>query len=168
MGLDSLFETKEEQKEMIQNTAVEAQEAAHSVMEDKGAMSSVHARRTTSKNFTSDLDSLFQEAFTEAVEEKVGKLRRMAGMDDPFEEDKPRTNKQPLTGLDALIRSTIDTSLASLEHAAIKRLTIMVESQKIDKLKSIAKIERAFVKDIVSNVLTDFINDYEKRTGKSF
>lgn len=167
-GLDSLFETKEEQREMIQNNSADQKGLSTSLTEDKNAVSSTVIRRATSKNFTSDLDSLFHEAFTEAVEEKVGKLRRMAGINDPFEEDKPRSYKQPLSGLDALIRSTIDTSLAGLDHAAIKRLTIMVESQKIDKLKSIAKMERSFVKDIVSSILTDFINDYEKRTGKSF
>ena len=157
-GLDSLFDNNEElQKESVQNTP--------SVLEDTNTTtvaSVVQPRRLTSKNFTSDLDSLFNEAFTEAVEEKVGKLRRTAGLEDPFENTRRQT-KQPLSGLDALIRSTIDTSLAGLDHAAIKRLTIMFETQKIEKLKSIAKMERAFVKDIVSGILTEFIEDYEKK-----
>ena len=118
--------------------------------------------RRTSKNFTSDLDSLFQEAFTEAVEEKLDKLKRDSGLQDPFANDE-RTYKKPLSGLDALIRQTVDASLASLDHAAVKRLTIMFESQKIEQLKTIAKQERSFVKDLVSGVLSEFIENYEKK-----
>jgi hypothetical protein len=118
--------------------------------------------RRTSKNFTSDLDSLFQEAFTEAVEEKLDKMKRESGLQDPFAADE-RAYKKPLSGLDALIRQTVDASLASLDHAAVKRLTIMFENQKIEKLKSIAKNERSFVKDLVSGVLSEFIENYEKK-----
>jgi hypothetical protein len=118
--------------------------------------------RRTSKNFTSDLDSLFQEAFTEAVEEKLDKMKRDSGLQDPFAADE-RAYKKPLSGLDALIRQTVDASLASLDHAAVKRLTIMFENQKIEKLKSIAKNERSFVKDLVSGVLSEFIENYEKK-----
>jgi hypothetical protein len=118
--------------------------------------------RRTTKNFTSDLDSLFQEAFTEAVEEKLDKLKRDSGIQDPFANDE-RAYKKPLSGLDALIRQTVDASLASLDHAAVKRLTIMFESQKIEQLKTIAKQERSFVKDLVSGVLSEFIENYEKK-----
>ena len=159
-GLDTLFEAKEEAVKSTPSVS----EAVYAT--DTLTASPVTMRRAASKNFTSDLDSLFQNAFTEAVEEKLEKMKRTSGVQDPFENTQ-RQNKQPLSGLDALIRSTVDTSLAGLEYAAIKRLTIMFENQKIEKLKSIAKIERSFVKDLVSGVLTEFINDYEKRTGKS-
>jgi hypothetical protein len=162
-GLDSLFDSQDD----IQDAVVET---TPSVFEEQNAnvrigSSSVVTRRASSKNFTSDLDSLFSEAFTDAVEEKVEKLRRASGIDDPFEDNR-RAYKQPLSGLDALIRSTIDTSLAGYEHAAVKRLTIFFENYKIDKLKSIAKSERSFVKDLVNGVLTEYINEYEKRTSK--
>jgi 16S rRNA G966 N2-methylase RsmD len=163
-GLDSLFDNSEEQNELVQTSARDSSATVFEESNTKPAQAI--NRRITSKNFTSDLDSLFQDAFTEAVEEKVEKMRRTVGIDDPFENNR-RQYKQPLSGLDALIRSTVDTSLAGLDHAAIKRLTIMFETQKIEKLKSIAKMERAFVKDIVSGILSEFIEDYEKKNGKS-
>ena len=135
--------------------------SATKVETDAPAASAVLLRRT-SKNFTSDLDSLFQEAFTEAVEEKLDKMKRDSGLQDPFAADE-RVYKKPLSGLDALIRQTVDASLASLDHAAVKRLTILFENQKIEKLKTIAKQERAFVKDLVSGVLSEFIENYEKK-----
>jgi hypothetical protein len=163
-GLDSLFDVPED----IQDTM--AAEAAPSVFEEQngntriGSVSTM-TRKASSKNFTSDLDSLFSDAFTDAVEEKVEKLRRASGIEDPFEDNR-RAYKQPLSGLDALIRSTIDTSLAGFDHAAVKRLTIFFENYKVDKLKSIAKSERSFVKDLVNGVLTEYINNYEKRMGE--
>ena len=39
----------------------------------------------------------------------------------------------------------------------------MFENKKIEKLKSIAKQERAFVKDLVGDVLTEFIANYERQ-----
>ncbi len=164
-GLDSLFDAKDDQHELdlqreLSDVRIQGDQRTTSVQE----MPSI--RRASNKNFTSDLDSLFQDAFTDSVEEKAEKLRRLANNDDPFESNR-RQYKQPLSGLDALIRSTMDTSLAEFDHAPVKRLTIMFENLKIEKLKSIAKMERSFVKDLVGGVLTEFINDYEKRSGKS-
>jgi hypothetical protein len=159
-GLDSIFEVKEEAP--VVATAPPPVFASDNFSVAQPTV----MRRAASKNFTSDLDSLFQDAFTEAVEEKLDKLKKTSGFNDPFESAK-RETRQALSGLDALIRSTVDVSLATLEHAAVKRLTIIFENKKIEKLKSIAKMEKAFVKDIVSEVLTEFINDYERRTGKT-
>jgi hypothetical protein len=158
-GLDSLFEKSNEQGAVAE---VGTPSPPPSVSELEVEVKAAVMKRTTTKNFTSDLDSLFSEAFTEAVEEKVEKMRREAGINDPF--SSPRENaRKPLSGLDALIRNTVDTSLAGLEHAPVKRLTIMFENQKIEKLKNIAKQEKAFVKDLVNDVLTEFITNYEKR-----
>jgi hypothetical protein len=155
-GLDSLFDSPRDEQVIAEKAP------PPSVSEIEAEVKAVVMKRTTTKNFTSDLDSLFNEAFTEALEEKAGKLHRSSGMDDPFA-PKQSEYKKPLSGLDALIRSTVDTSLMGLEHAPIKRFTIMFENKKIERLKNIAKQERAFVKDLVGDVLTEFINNYEKQ-----
>ena len=152
---DALFEEPQTQ-------AAAAMPPSVSRVVETDVPASVILPRRTSKNFTSDLDSLFQEAFTEAVEEKLDKMKRDSGLQDPFAADE-RAYKKPLSGLDALIRQTVDASLASLDHAAVKRLTILFENQKIEKLKNIAKQERSFVKDLVSGVLSDFIENYERK-----
>ena len=159
-GLDSLFDNPRDEQEFEDVKAGKA--PPPSVSELEAEVKAVVMKRTTTKNFTSDLDSLFNYAFTEALEEKVDQLRRDSGIDDPFE-SKRDNYKRPLSGLDALIRSTIDTSLMGLEHAPIKRFTIMFENKKIEQLKNIAKQERAFVKDLVGDVLTEFIKNYEQQ-----
>ena len=160
-GLDSLFDSPRDEQPFADSVTA-GQAPPPSVSELEAEVKAVVMKRTTTKNFTSDLDSLFQYAFTEAIEEKAEKLRRESGVDDPFE-SKRNTYKKPLAGLDALIRETVDTSLMGLEHAPIKRFTIMFENKKIEKLKSIAKQERAFVKDLVGDVLTVFIANYERQ-----
>jgi hypothetical protein len=157
-GFDSLFAVENDAPQVATTQATPPSVADLEAEVKKAVM-----RKTTGKNFTSDLDTLFQEAFTEVVEEKVEKLRRDTGIIDPFDEGSRNSTRRPLSGLDALIRQTVDTSLAGLEHAAVKRLTIMFENQKIERLKTIAKQERSFVKDLVSNVLTEFIEKYERQ-----
>ena len=129
----------------------------------EGAVVMVHGNPTWSFYYR-DVVRTLRDTHRCIVPDHIG----MGLSDKPSDDLYRYTLAQRVDDLDALIRSTIDTSLAGLDHAAIKRLTIMVESQKIDKLKSIAKLERSFVKDIVNGMLTEFINDYEKRTGKSF
>jgi hypothetical protein len=156
---DSIFDGAENEPVKITNEDIAAD------LPTAPAASPVLNKKATMKNFTSDLDALFRDAMTEAVEERVTKIKRSVGIeDDPFEES-ARLFKKPLSGLDALIRQTMDTSLAGMEHAAVKRITLLFESAKIDKLKNIAKLERAFMKDLVQGVISEFIVDYEKRKG---
>ncbi len=160
-GLDSLFDSPRDEQAFV-DSATAAQAPPPSVSELEAEVKAVVMKRTTTKNFTSDLDSLFQEAFSEAIGEQAEKMRLAMDLDDPFS-SKQNKYKKPLAGLDALIRETVDTSLVGFEHAPIKRFTIMFENKKIEKLKNIAKQERAFVKDLVGDVLTEFINNYERQ-----
>jgi hypothetical protein len=160
-GLDVLFEQSEESKPL--DTRNEMGSKGSSAFTESGVSSAAMAvRKNASKNFTSDLDSLFNEAFTEAVEQKLEKMQRDSGISPNFEQKRGNLT-QSLNGLDALIRSTIDTSLVGFEHAPMKRLSIMFENQKMEKLKSIARTERSFIKDLVSSVLSEFIQDYETK-----
>ena len=155
-GLDSIF--GEDVEQTIANITI-------NVAEEEVAPTA--SKRSSTKNFTSDLDLLFQEALTDAVEEKARKMTGLGkknGADDTEDDSKNRF-KKPLSGLDALIRQTVDSSLAQLEQSPIKRITFTFEHQKLEKLKQIAKQERSYLKDIVQSVIADFISDYEKRHG---
>jgi hypothetical protein len=159
-GFDSIFGRAEEEPVKIMSDDI-----APIAVEAAPLEPSAFNKKATTKNFTSDLDALFRDAMSEAVEERVTRIKRSVGIeDDPFEES-TRQFKKPLSGLDALIRQTMETSLAGMEHAAVKRITLLFESAKIDKLKNIAKMERAFMKDLVQSVINEFITDYEKRKG---
>jgi hypothetical protein len=161
-GLDNLFAVPDEAPLHADGQT----EIAVDIARD-GSVTVANVRRTGSKNFTSDLDSLFQEALTEVVEEKVQRIKRDLADDDTdlFGGRIRQSARRPLSGLDALIRETVDTSLAGLDLAPVKRITFAFENQKLEKLKSIAKRERAYVKDIIQGVISEFIEDYERKKG---
>ncbi len=122
-------------------------------------------RSLSSKNFTSDLDSLFQDALTETIDEKLNDLKT----EDKTERKVARRRKvfkRPMSGLDALIRQTVET--AKLEKVELpaptkKRVTFVFDKKKLKKLKQIAKLEKAYLKDIIGGLITDYIESYDEQ-----
>jgi len=115
----------------------------------------VRAKRSkSSKNFTSDLDTLFEASLTDPVR------------DPQYDQSANRTqraNKRgkrlPVVGLDALIQRTGD---ASFDYTSTKkRVTFIFEKKKLDKLKRIAKLQNAFLKDIIGTIVGNHIAKYD-------
>jgi hypothetical protein len=124
-------------------------------------------RRVVGKNFMADLDSLLQEALsdfgtpeprfadTAADLPTSGKTKSRAFADRP-----------PLGGLDALIRQTVDVQeIATDEAAGKKRLTVAVDKNKLDKLKTIARLENSYLKDLLAGLIDEYIVEYKQRKG---
>ena len=60
-----------------------------------------------------------------------------------------------------LIRQTIDVQdLSTDETTGKKRLTVAVDRPKLEKLKAIAKLENAFLKDLLVSLIDDYIEEY--------
>lgn len=124
-------------------------------------------RKSAHKNFMADLDSLLQEALEESLE------RYEANQPDtttPSGKSKATgTNisyRAPMTGLDALIRQTIDVQeIASDEASGKKRLTVTVDRTKLDKLKAIARLENAYMKDLLVHLIDAYIEEYTQQKG---
>lgn len=129
----------------------------------RAAAGAAAERKAAHKNFMSDLDSLLQEALEESLEKYeaqssgAGAKTRM-----PAEQQTPR---RP-TGLDALIRQTIDVQeIATDELSGKKRLTVSVDRTQLDKLKLIARLENAYLKDLLVGVIDEFIQEYKQQKG---
>lgn len=113
------------------------------------------SRKTTSKkkvtkSFMSDLDTLLQESIEEGVQEQASKIK----------EGKPKTvikRKKPLFGLDALIRETVETSKVEVTPQSTKRVTFIFDEDKIEKLQKIARLKKAYVKDIINEIVSEYI-----------
>ena len=152
-GLESLFgapETPADERVLI----VEK----HEERADRAAAARKPKKRSR-KNFTSDLDSLFEEVtstIVEAVETAPEPPRRAGG----------RAPKRPVapTGLDALIRRTVEERMDSTDRER-KRLTLTLDRQKVMKLKSIARHEKAYLRDIVGELVAKYIKKYERQNG---
>ncbi len=124
------------------------------------------ARRTSSrKNFTTDLDSLLEEALQESFEEKMAQREKNKGA----AADKTKYQNQarrPMTGLDMLIRRTVESSdIENSIREGTKRLTVTFDKSKIAKLKKIARMEKAYLKDILSELVEEYIQRYEQEKG---
>jgi hypothetical protein len=113
----------------------------------------------SSKNFTSDLDSLFEDALQETMQEHAHKITK--GLDAHTLSTKKR-NRKPLSGLDALIRNTSDVNFEHELQESIRRVSFAFDAKKYKKLKNIAKEEKAYIKDILSRIITDYLKNHEK------
>jgi len=124
----------------------------------KGRKTSTTKRRHSSaKNFTSDLDSLFETALEEAIVESksVGTAGTRAF--------KKRVKKPSITGLDALIRSTVEDNYEELVPKELKRVTFTTRKEHVMKLKQIARREKKYIKDILGKLLEGFLEEYESK-----
>ena len=121
-------------------------------------------RPSSGKSFTLDLDSLFEQVLTETIEEKVQKAKKKSVVSKDNIEKTKQKYRKPMNGLDALIRQTVESSLMEVQAAPVptkKRVTFVFDKQKLARLKRIAKIEKAYLKDIIGDLISEFIDSYE-------
>lgn len=123
-------------------------------------------RRPSVKNFMTDLDALLQEALDESLE-KYDAAQPNAAPSGSKSKSQPATPfRSGLGGLDALIRQTIDVQELSTDEASGKRrLTVAVDLPKLEKLKAIARMENAYMKDLLVNLIDEFIEEYTRDKG---
>lgn len=118
--------------------------------------------KRSSKDFTSDLDSLFEDALKDTLEEKAEKIVKDKAKISPARKARPRA----VFGLDALIRRTSDSSeFTEYQETRKKRVTFIFDKQKLVKLKKIAKVEKLYLKDIIGDVMAEYIEEYENING---
>ncbi len=156
-GLDSLFGEINQQDTLDQESVLLKETRVKKAVQRP---TKVVARKRSNKNFTSDLDSLFDQSVMDesqdfAEEQKVS--RRKTGR---------RLNRPRITGLDALISKTTDFDYDAVERDVKKRVTFVFDKGKYNKLKRIAKVESQYLKDILGKVVTEFIDEYETENGK--
>ena len=117
-------------------------------------VASTPPKNPSKKNFSNSLESLFQEAIEDAVQEKAEQVAD----GEVIKKDKRRT--KPVFGLDSLIRQTVEESEIKSDK---KRVSFTFETEKIDKLRQIAKLEKARIRDIVNELITDYIQQHETK-----
>lgn len=154
-GLDSLFGDTNEQNTLDQGSVLLKKTR---VKKEVKRPTKVVARKRSNKNFTSDLDSLFNESMMDESPEMTEERStpRRTGR---------RLNRPRITGLDALISKTTDFDYDAVEREIKKRVTFVFDKNKYNKLKRIAKVESQYLKDILGKVVTEFIDEYETENG---
>jgi hypothetical protein len=161
-GWESLFETTHD-VDLMEKTSSEHTPADISKKTRKPAANRQAAKKTrtsTGKSFTCDLESFLQEAFEDSFAEQT----KQRSDSEPAPGAKtPLTNNAQ--GLDALIRSTINHDSISIDESGTgpKRLVLFLDEKKILKLKNIAKTEKTLLRNIIDQIVAEYIASYEKR-----
>lgn len=150
-GLESLFEEE----------STEKQKPTSGTAKPKAPASQAAKRKETGKNFTEDLQSFLQSAFDESLERQQEQDRST-----DYEQEIKKRRSKPMSGLDALIRATVEPSRVSLSQKTLRRLTVSFDEEKLNKLKKIARQEKAYLRDIIDDIVADFIQQYEQKKGQ--
>lgn len=160
-GWDSLFETPKETASGETGLLFDLPEPTPPAPRKKPALRSEAPKQASGKSFMSDLESFLQEAFDESFAEQTAQRAS-----SPAPEAKPRKRAGGSgSGLDALIRSTIEPDNLQIENPdrGTRRLVLFLDEQKISKLKTIARVERTLLRTIVDQIVAEFIAGYEKK-----
>ncbi len=163
-GLDSIFGEDQNSEELSIITKDK---------EQPNTKVATRKKKKSSKDFTADLDSLLQEALQESVEKHSAKKKKSLPVAKSKRKIQRGRIKRTLSGLDALIRQTVTSSEVEISEQSNdpsrpkkKRVTFSFDRDKVEKLKSIARMEKSYIKDIVNSIVTEYIEDYEKSKGE--
>ena len=110
--------------------------------------------KTSKGKFRDDLTLFLKEAFEESIEEQLEQKAK----------GQPKVSKSGKSkgGLDALLRSTIEPTQLKLQNKPTRRLTIAFDEQKLKQLKSIARERKVYLKDIIDEIVGEFLSDHEE------
>lgn len=160
-GLESLFGDPHEQAFKEESPLIDVEETPKKqtsipAEDRKGGAATAVAKRS-SKDFTSDLETLFEEALVETIEGKEEKAIQKKEI-----QRAARKRRRPLSGLDALIRKTGDMEYVEVNVPSKKRVTFVIDKTKLERLKTIAKAKKLYLKDIIGEVMSKFIEKQEQ------
>ncbi len=172
-GLDSVFSEESQYEPNIDNspwlleTSEEVATAKAPAEARKAKAKESTASRRSGKSFTSDLESLFAAASVERPREAAEPAEEMTSRT----RHRPRRRMPTFSGLDGLIRDTTNGKIPRAIEEDVpsvrKRVTFTYDRDRFSRLKSIARVEGNYLKDIISGLLNDYINQYEKEAKKA-
>jgi len=126
-----------------------------------------YEKRPAQKGFAAELQSFLTEAFEESFEAQMSLLERDMDSQQQQAASSSKTVRRPPTGLDALIRSTIEPETMNVQEYPTRRIVLTFDEAKIEKLQQIAQVKKTVLKDMISEIVSNFIRTYEKKKGKS-
>lgn len=125
-----------------------------------------YEKKPSQKGFAAELQSFLTEAFEESFESQMSVLER--DIDSPPQQaSASKSVRRPPSGLDALIRSTLEPDTINVQEYPSRRIVLTFDEAKIEKLQHIAQLKKTVMKDMISEIVSNFIRTYEKKKGKS-
>lgn len=156
-GLEWLF--GEEAKDTLSTSSPLLEETDSKKASDDAPQQ--RANKSSSKNFADDLDIFFREAIREgrSSSENKSSLPKLA-------KKAPGKTKKRAGGLDALIYQTLENAELEINYGARKRVSFVLEKDKLDALKELAKNQKTYLKDILRKLVVEYLESAETDTQK--
>lgn len=154
-GLESLFSDTGADDQLPGIRPLLVEEEARESLDTRNR---TRQKKRSSKNFTSDLEGLFHNALDkEEYKKPIRKSPIAKGRDTKIK----KRSDRPVIGIDALIRRTSTENREEFKSSSPlkKRLTFSLEKKKIEKLKDIAKAKKAYLKDIVDDIISQYLEE---------
>ncbi|MEY4135142.1 MAG: hypothetical protein ACOYOO_04105 [Saprospiraceae bacterium] len=161
-GLESLFVEMEQEASAAKSALLESSDAGGRGPASGKEGGTAAQKRPVGKKFGEDMDSFLKNAFEESFERQM-----RSDFSQTDEAAIKRRSHRPVGGLDALIRNTVQPQEVHFDENATRRLTLVFDEQKLKKLREIARQEKTYLKDIIDEIVAEFIQSYEKKKKKS-
>lgn len=166
-GLESLFGGPSLEEKFQDNPLLSDSEPSETVPPQEEVRPRASRKRKSGKSFTSDLDSLFEEVLQESFQEKLGEQAQESVEVKVAKPHQSVRRRRPVMGLDVLIRHTSDLTKEEMMTTSFqKRVTFVYDRKKVAKLKSIAKENKMYMKDIIGKAVSAWLKEYEAENGK--
>lgn len=156
-GLESIFgadaeETLQESSPLLTSTIIERKEKRKKP----------ESTRSTAKNFSDDLQSFLQEAFEDSFDQQLEK-KKITTSELKSKAQVKKRYKRPKSGLDLLIRNTIEPDNIRLEPKKSKRVTITFDPNKLKKLKDIAREKKSYLRDVIDEIVAEYLDTHTQK-----
>lgn len=158
-NLDSLFgqrlfeDNAQDQPAMFDETIEEEKESKKSQKKNKKSTKSTSKakKKSTRKSFSNNLEQFFKESLDGIMEGVITDVKR---------KDLEKKGKRAV-GLDLLIKRTTQAGVEEQREAIkpmTKRVTVVLDSTKIDTLKEIAKSQKMPLRKLMAELVEDFLD----------
>jgi hypothetical protein len=114
------------------------------------------SRKLSGKTFALDLEAFLEDVLQDDSDEATPEAAQDTHTPPPRE--KPPANPQ---GIDALIRSTLESSEIEITRGKTKRVTFFFDERKVEALKEIARKEKRYMREVISRIVAEYLDQYQ-------
>lgn len=106
-----------------------------------------------------DLDAFLADVLNESLQEELAQAESV----QKIREQNPNDEGPHGEGVDALIRSTLETSTMEITPGKTRRVTFFFEPGKVELLKALAKEENIFMREKISQIVAEYLERYRSQ-----